>query len=79
MTTIPLTQKKNIVIPRATVVRFALGIALSAISGVMLLLAFPPLEAAGLMQLMDNLVGTSFFLPTGLFVQGAPSQDGHSA
>jgi len=35
-----------------------------------LLLAFPPLEAAGVMQLMDNLFGTSFFLPTGLAVGG---------
>jgi apolipoprotein N-acyltransferase len=42
MTTISLTQKKTTVITRATVVRFALGIVLSAFSGVMLLLAFPP-------------------------------------
>jgi len=40
------------------------------VTGFLLLLAFPPLEAAGLMQLMDNLFGTSFFLPTGLAVGG---------
>jgi cytochrome c oxidase subunit 1 len=34
----------------------------------LLLLAFPPLESAGLLQLMDRLVGTSFFLPGGLVV-----------
>ncbi len=36
----------------------------------LLLLAFPPLEAAGVMQLMDKVAGTSFFLPTGLAVGG---------
>ncbi len=36
----------------------------------LLLLAFPPLEAAGIMQLMDKVAGTSFFLPTGLAVGG---------
>ena len=42
------------------------------VTAFLLLLAFPPLEAAGVMQLMDNLFGTSFFLPTGLQVTGAP-------
>lgn len=40
------------------------------VTGFLLLLAFPPLEAAGIMQLVDNLLGTSFFLPTGLAVGG---------
>jgi len=40
------------------------------VTAFLLLLAFPPLEAAGVMQLMDNLFGTSFFLPTGLVVSG---------
>ena len=34
----------------------------------LLLLAFPPLEAAGVLQLMDKVAGTSFFLPSGLVV-----------
>ena len=38
----------------------------------LLLLAFPPLEAAALMQLMDRLSGSSLFCPTGLVVGGAP-------
>jgi len=38
----------------------------------LLLLAFPPLEAAGIMQLMDKVTGSSFFLPTGLVVGGQP-------
>lgn len=36
----------------------------------LLLLAFPPLEAAGIMQLMDKVAGTSFFMPTGLAIGG---------
>ena len=42
------------------------------VTAFLLLLAFPPLEAAGVMQLMDRLAGTSFFLPTGLVVSGEP-------
>ncbi|HTI69194.1 MAG TPA: cbb3-type cytochrome c oxidase subunit I, partial [Candidatus Limnocylindria bacterium] len=40
------------------------------VTGFLLLLAFPPLEAAGLMQLVDNLFKSSFFLPSGLVVSG---------
>jgi len=38
---------------------------------------FRPLQAAGIMQLMDNLFGTSFFLPTGLAI--GRQAGGHSA
>jgi cytochrome c oxidase subunit 1 len=40
------------------------------VANFLLLLAFPPLEAAGVMQLSDKVLGTSFFLPTGLAVGG---------
>jgi cytochrome c oxidase subunit 1 len=40
------------------------------VTAFLLLLAFPPLEAAGVMQLMDKVAHTSFFLPTGLVVSG---------
>lgn len=40
------------------------------VTAFLLLLAFPPLEAAGIMQLMDNVAGTSFFLPSGLVISG---------
>ena len=40
------------------------------VTAFILLLAFPPLEAAGMMQLFDNVLGTSFFLPSGLYVGG---------
>ncbi len=42
------------------------------VTAFLLLLAFPPLEAAGLMQLADNVLKTSFFLPTGLVTSGGP-------
>ncbi len=38
------------------------------ITAFLLLLAFPPLEAAGVLQLMDRLAHTSFFMPSGLVV-----------
>jgi cytochrome c oxidase subunit 1 len=40
------------------------------VTAFLLLLAFPALQAAGVMQLMDRLAGTSFFLPAGLVVSG---------
>jgi len=38
------------------------------VTSFLLLLAFPPLEAAGILQLMDRLAHTSFFMPDGLVV-----------
>jgi len=40
------------------------------VTAFILLLAFPPLEAAGIMQLADKVLGSSFFLPTGLMSSG---------
>jgi cytochrome c oxidase subunit 1 len=40
------------------------------VTAFLLLLAFPPLEAAGVLQLADRLIGTSFFMPSGLVVSG---------
>lgn len=40
------------------------------VTGFLLLLAFPPLEAAGFMQLLDRVAGSSFFMPSGLVVSG---------
>ncbi|CAM2064313.1 Cbb3-type cytochrome c oxidase subunit I [Sulfidibacter corallicola] len=42
------------------------------VTAFLLLLAFPPLEAAAVLQLMDRLADTSFFLPSGLVVDGQP-------
>tara|TARA_Y100000994_G_scaffold221807_1_gene201684 strand:- start:2978 stop:4696 length:1719 start_codon:yes stop_codon:yes gene_type:complete len=41
------------------------------VTSFLLVLAFPPLEAAAIFQLMDRVVGTSFFMPSGLVVGGA--------
>jgi cytochrome c oxidase subunit 1 len=46
------------------------------VTAFLLLLAFPPLEAAALMQLMDRLAGSSLFSPGGLVVGGAPIING---
>src|SRR5512145_1052656 len=40
------------------------------VTSFLLLLAFPPLEAAAFLQLMDRVAKTSFFLPSGLVVSG---------
>jgi cytochrome c oxidase subunit 1 len=52
--------------------RFPFFVWAQFVTAFLLLLAFPPLEAAGIMQLMDRLAGTSFFLPSGLVVSGQP-------
>jgi cytochrome c oxidase subunit I len=40
------------------------------VTAFLLLLAFPPLEAAAVLQLMDRVAETSFFMPSGLVVSG---------
>ncbi len=40
------------------------------VTSFLLVLAFPPLEAAAVLQLMDRVASTSFFLPSGLVVSG---------
>ena len=44
------------------------------ITAFLLLLAFPALQAAAFLQAADRLLGTSFFLPSGLVVSGQPLQ-----
>ncbi|HVS01783.1 MAG TPA: cbb3-type cytochrome c oxidase subunit I [Thermoanaerobaculia bacterium] len=44
------------------------------VTAFLLLLAFPALQAAGVMQLMDRVAGTSFFMPEGLVVSGQVAQ-----
>ena len=44
------------------------------ITALLLLLAFPALQAAAFLQLLDRVAGTSFFLPSGLMVGGVPLQ-----
>lgn len=44
------------------------------VTSFLLLLAFPPLMAAGLLQLSDRVLGSSFFMPSGLVVNGVVSE-----
>jgi cytochrome c oxidase subunit I len=55
-----------------TFMRFPFFVWAQFVTAFLLLLAFPPLEAAAVMQLMDRVAGTSFFLPSGLVVSGVP-------
>ena len=54
-----------------TYMKLPLFIWTQLITSFLLVLAFPPLEAAAIFQLMDRVVGTSFFMPSGLVVGGA--------
>ncbi|MGH7821045.1 MAG: cytochrome c oxidase subunit I [Candidatus Binatia bacterium] len=54
--------------------RFPFFVWAQFVTGFLLLLAFPPLEAATIMQIMDRVAGTSFFLPAGMVVSGVPLQ-----
>ncbi len=56
--------------PGMTLWRMPFFVWAQLVTSFLLLLAFPPLEAAGVLQLFDRLVGTSFFLPSGLVVSG---------
>ena len=42
------------------------------VTALLLLLAFPALQAAAIFQVMDRLAGTSFFMPSGMVVGGVP-------
>lgn len=56
--------------PGLTYMRLSFFVWAQLVTSFLLLLAFPPLEAAGVLQLMDRIAGTSFFMPTGLVVSG---------
>jgi len=56
--------------PGLTLMRLPLFVWTMFVTSFLLLIAFPPLQAAAILQLMDRLAGTSFFLPSGLVVSG---------
>src|SRR5207344_1961992 len=58
--------------PGLTMMRLPFFVWAQLVTAFLLLLAFPPLQAAAVLQLMDRLAGTSFFLPSGLVVAGKP-------
>jgi cytochrome c oxidase subunit I len=56
--------------PGLTMMRLPFFVWAQLVTAFLLLLAFPPLQGASVLQLMDRLAGTSFFLPSGLVVSG---------
>lgn len=58
--------------PGLTFMRLPFFVWSQLVTAFLLLLAFPPLEAAGVLQLLDRVAGTSFFMPSGLMVSGEP-------
>lgn len=55
-----------------TLMRLPFFIWSQAVTALLLLLAFPALQAAAVFQLMDRVLGSSVFLPTGLAVSNTP-------
>jgi len=60
----------NMRAPGMTFNRLPIFVWAQLVTSVLLLLAFPPLEAASVLQLMDRLAGTSFYLPQNIVVYG---------
>jgi cytochrome c oxidase subunit 1 len=58
--------------PGLTWMRLPFFVWTELVTAFLLLLSFPPMEAGLIMQLMDRLAHTSFFLPAGLIVGGTP-------
>jgi cytochrome c oxidase subunit 1 len=56
--------------PGMTMFRLPLFVWAQLVTSFLLLLAFPPLQAAGTLQFMDRVFGSSFFVPSGLVVGG---------
>jgi cytochrome c oxidase subunit 1 len=56
--------------PGLTMFRLPLFVWTQLVTSFLLLLAFPPLQAAATLQFMDRVFQTSFFAPTGLIVAG---------
>jgi cytochrome c oxidase subunit 1 len=61
--------------PGLTWMRLPFFVWAQLVTSFLLVLAFPPLEAAGILQLMDRLADTSFFMPSGLVVGGEVLQN----
>ena len=56
--------------PGLTWMRLSVFVWAQFVTSFLLVLAFPPLEAAAILQLMDRVASTSFFLPSGLILSG---------
>jgi len=67
-----LTTALQSALPGMSFSRWPITVWAQSVAAFLLLLAFPPLEIAALLQLMDRLSGSSFFLPSGLIISGTP-------
>jgi cytochrome c oxidase subunit 1 len=67
-----ITTVINLRAPGMTFFRMPLSVWAIFITAIMTLLATPALAAALVLQLLDRTVGTSFFMPAGLVVDGTP-------
>ena len=63
-------------VPGLTFTRLPFFIWAQLVTAFLLLLAFPPLEGAAILQMMDRIAGTSFFMPSGLVVSGQVLKNG---
>ena len=62
----------NLRAPGLTWSRLPLFVWAQFVTAVLLLFAFPVLQAGAILQLLDRVAGTSFFIPKGLVVGGVP-------
>lgn len=62
-------------VPGLTWMRLPFFVWTEFVTALLLLLAFPPLEAGAILQLMDRLTGSSFFMPHDLVISGRPLAD----
>jgi cytochrome c oxidase subunit 1 len=60
-------------VPGLTWMRLPFFVWTEFVTAFLLLLSFPPLEAGALLQLMDRLTGSSFFMPHDLILSGQPA------
>ncbi len=66
-----ITTTINLRAPGMTWSRLPIFVWAQFVTAILLLLAFPVLEAGSLFQLMDRVAGTSFYIPKDLVVNGA--------
>ncbi len=69
-----LTTTVNMRAPGLTYGRLPIFVWAQFVTSVLLLLAFPPLQGAAILQFMDRVFHTSFFLPANLVIAGEPLQ-----
>ena len=62
----------NLRAPGLTWPRLPIFVWAQFVTAILLLLAFPVLQAGAILQLLDRVAGTSFYLPAGLIIAGEP-------